>query len=201
MTSLISRLSPSVTNMIRLDHTHVMSTFHQYKASAPSRVRKGLVDTICTALEIHAQLEEEIFYPAMRAVMDDERFKDSVAEHAEMKRLVSLLRRMQPEAIDYDETVMALMRDVLHHVADEETVVLPAAERLLADDLGELGVQMTKRRVQLVAPRSGEIALSMGRAVSGNTAALSVAALAAAGLLWAGSSGRVRRRIIGKHLP
>ena len=54
-------LLPTVTNMIRVDHTHVVSTFHQYKSAAPARVRKGLVLTICTALEIHAQLEEEIF--------------------------------------------------------------------------------------------------------------------------------------------
>ncbi|NGM90834.1 hemerythrin domain-containing protein, partial [Parapusillimonas sp. SGNA-6] len=65
MSTLSSRLLPSVTNMIRLDHTHVLSTFHQYKGAAPARVRKGLASTIFTALEIHAQLEEEIFYPAM----------------------------------------------------------------------------------------------------------------------------------------
>jgi hemerythrin superfamily protein len=196
MNHLVSRLLPTATNMIRLDHTHVMSTFHQYKASASPRVRKGLASTICTALEVHATLEEEIFYPAVREVTEDELVRESMAEHQEMKRLIGLLRRMEPEAIDYDETVMALMREVLHHVADEETVVLPAAERLLADSLGELGARMTKRRVQLVAPRSGEIALDMGRAVTGNTAALSIAGLAALGLLWASRSGRTRR-----HLP
>ncbi|KWT97004.1 MULTISPECIES: hemerythrin domain-containing protein [unclassified Variovorax] len=196
MNNLVSRLLPTATNMIRLDHTHVMSTFHQYKASAPPRVKKGLASTICTALEVHASLEEEIFYPAVREVAEDELIRESMAEHQEMKRLIGMLRRMEPEAVDYDETVMALMREVLHHVADEETIVLPAAERLLGDRLGELGARMTKRRVQLVAPRSGEIALDMGRAVSGNTAALSIAGLAALGLLWASRSGRVRR-----HLP
>jgi len=183
MTSLVSHLMPTVTNMIRIDHTHVMSTFHQYKASASSRVKTGLVKTICTALEIHAQLEEEIFYPAMREAGQGELLGDSVAEHAEMRRLIDLLRRMEPEAVDYDSTFMSLMRAVMHHVADEETTVLPAAERVLGDRLGELGTEMTKRRLQLVAPRSGEIALNMGRAASGNTAALSIAAVAAAGLL------------------
>lgn len=195
MNNLVSRLLPTATNMIRLDHTHVMSTFHQYKAGAPSRVRKGLASTICTALEIHAALEEEIFYPAVREVTEDELIRESMAQHQEMKRLIGLLRRMQPEAIDYDETVMALMREVLHHVADEETIVLPAAERMLGDGLGELGARMTKRRLQLVAPRSGEIAMDMGRAVSGNTAALSIAALAAFGLLWVGRSRHPRRRM------
>jgi iron-sulfur cluster repair protein YtfE (RIC family) len=69
MSKLPPMLVPSATNMIRLDHTHVLSTFHQYKAAAPLRVRKALTNTICTALEVHAQLEEEIFYPAVRQVV------------------------------------------------------------------------------------------------------------------------------------
>lgn len=195
MNSLLSGLLPTATNMIRVDHTHAMSTFHQYKASAPPRVRKGLVLTLCTALEIHAQLEEEIFYPAMREVPGgNEILGDSTTEHQEMKRLVTMLRQMEPEARDYDETVWALMRVVLHHVADEETVVLPAAERLLGDRLGELGARMTKRRLELVAPRTGEIALNMGRAASGNKAALAVAALGAAGLLFMRHAGRLPGR-------
>jgi hemerythrin superfamily protein len=193
MTSFVSRLFPTATNMIRLDHTHVMSTYHQYKPSASPRVKKGLVNTICTALEIHAQLEEEIFYPEVRKVTDDERINKSMEEHAEMRRLIGLLRAMEPEARDYDETLAALMRDVMHHVADEETIVLPAAETLLADRLGDLGAQMTKRRLQLVGPRSGEIAVDMGRAASGNTAAIAVVGLAAAGLLLARRSGHLRR--------
>jgi hemerythrin superfamily protein len=191
MTNIVSRLFPTATNMIRLDHTHVLSTFHQYKASAPSRVKKGLVNTICTALEIHAQLEEEIFYPEMRKI-DDERITEAIHEHAEMRRLIGLLRTMEPEARDYDETLAALMRDVMHHVADEETILLPAAEKHLGDKLGDLGAQMTKRRLQLAGPRTGEIALDMGRAASGNTAAIAMVGLAAAGLLLARRSGHLR---------
>ena len=71
MNSLLSHLQPTATNMIRLDHTHVMSTFHRYTPAAASRVKKGLVATLCTALEIHAKLEEEIFYPAVREVTGD----------------------------------------------------------------------------------------------------------------------------------
>ena len=67
MPSLMSQLSPSVTNQIRLDHTHVLTTFHQYEMDASPNTKKALVDNACLALEIHAQLEEEIFYPAMRS--------------------------------------------------------------------------------------------------------------------------------------
>ena len=46
MNQLLSRLSPSITNMIRMDHTHVLTTFHQYEVDTPLRVKKGLVDTV-----------------------------------------------------------------------------------------------------------------------------------------------------------
>ena len=188
---LLSPLFPSATNMIRLDHTHVMSTFHQYRPDSPSRVKKGLANTLCTALEVHAQLEEEIFYPAVRAVTQNDVIAKSLDEHQEMRRLIGQLRQMEPDTVGYDETVTDLMRDVMHHVADEETLVLPEAERLLADQLGELGMQMTKRRLQLVGPRSGEIALDMGRAVSGHTVALAMVGVTAMGLLVARRSGHL----------
>lgn len=164
MTSMTNRLFPSITNMIRLDHAHVMSTFHQFEADTDPVVKRGLVNTACLALEVHAQLEEEIFYPALRAVEGNAVLDKSVPEHDTMKALIARLRAMEPTDDCYDATFMALMRDVLHHVADEETVLLPDAERLLADRLGELGARMTKRRLQLVAPRSGEIALNIARA-------------------------------------
>lgn len=192
MTTLTSQLLPTVTNMIRLDHTHVMSTFHQYKASAPERVRVGLANTICLALQIHAQLEEEIFYPAMREVAP-ELVRDSQGEHAEMRQVIARLRDMAPDDAERDETLMSLMRLVIHHVADEETVALPAAERLLADRLGELGLQMTRRRIALVAPHSGEIALNMGRAASGNKMLLLGLAALGAGLWMARRASPLHR--------
>ena len=64
----MSKLSPSVTDMIRFDHSHVLVTFHQYTAGAKPRVKKALTTHICTALEIHATLEEECFYPVMRRI-------------------------------------------------------------------------------------------------------------------------------------
>jgi hemerythrin superfamily protein len=189
MNSLLKKLSPTITNMIRMDHTHVMVTFHQFEADTAPRTKKALVNTACVALEIHAQLEEEIFYPAVRRVVTDPVVIDkSVPEHAEMKRLIAKLRGMEPTDADYDRTFMELMRDVMHHVADEETVLLPAAERMLADEIEELGAQMTKRRLQLVAPRAAEIAGNTLRALPASTMLVStmlvsVGAVLAGGLV------------------
>jgi hemerythrin superfamily protein len=183
MNPLISRISPSITNMIRMDHSHVLTTFHQYEADASPRVKKGLVDQACVAIEIHAQLEEEIFYPALRAVADTEFVRKAVPEHDEMRRLISELRKLEPTDARYDETFYQLMNNVLHHVADEETLMLPAAERVLADQLGELGARMTKRRFQLAAPRTGEIAGSMARSMGAGTLVAGAGALLACSYL------------------
>ncbi|MEO5660011.1 MAG: hemerythrin domain-containing protein [Polaromonas sp.] len=173
MNSVTKALAPNATNMIRLDHTHALATFHQYKTTSTPHVKLGLVNTTCLALEVHAQLEEEIFYPAVRQVSNNsEAIAKSLPEHAEMRRLIALLRGMEPEDPRYDDTYMELMRDVLHHVAEEETVILPEAERLLADQLGELGSKMLKRRMQLVAPRTKDIAVNMARAMPGPSIAM-----------------------------
>ena len=164
MKSIKNTLSPSITNMIRMDHTAVLETFHQYEIDSSPKTKKALVNTVCLALEIHAQLEEEIFYPAMRGIASDSSVLDkSVPEHSEMRQLIAQLRTMKPNDPAYDETFMQLMRDVMHHVADEETSLLPDAERVLADRLGELGADMTKRRLQLMAPRTGEFAANAMR--------------------------------------
>jgi hemerythrin superfamily protein len=197
MTKLTDGLFPSAVTMIRLDHTHVLATFHQFDADAKPSVKRGLVNTACTALEIHAQLEEEIFYPAMQTVVVNPTLEKSPSEHAEMRRLIDRLRGMSPEDDEaYDETFMELMRSVLHHVADEETVLLPAAQRLMPERLHELGAAMTKRRLELATPRAGEIAGNMARAMPGTTMALVTAAVSGACLAtWYGRRSRSRMHL------
>lgn len=190
MSSLLNQLAPSITNMIRLDHTHVLTAFHQYEIGASDRLKKGLVDNVCLAIEIHAQLEEEIFYPALRLVLENEAVRKSAPEHDEMRGLISRLRHMPVTDPAFDDTFFELMRHVMHHVADEETQLLPAAERLLPDQLSELGARMAKRRLELTAPRTPELASSMVRSLSvGSVIAAGSAALAGAYLLTRHRSG------------
>ena len=98
-----------------------------------------------------------------------------------MRSLIAMLRGMQPESEEYDRTFMELMRAVMHHVADEETTLLPDAERLLGGELGELGARMLKRRLQLMVPRAGEAARYSARAMPATPL------LVAAGALLAGA--------------
>src|SRR5918998_1343966 len=97
MHALLSKISPSATDTIRADHTRVMASFHRYKLDAAPEMRRALVGSICLALEVHAQIEEEIFYPAMRTA--DARILDKLEpEHQEMRRLIAMLRSLEPTA-------------------------------------------------------------------------------------------------------
>lgn len=192
MNSIASTLSPSVTSLIRMDHTHVLSTFHQYKVDSSPVTKQALVRTVCFLLEIHAQLEEEIFYPALQAAAPDSGVVDkNVPEHDEMRHLIAELRNMDPADPAYDQTFMDLMRDVIHHVGDEETLQLPEAERIMPERLKELGAQMTKRRLELIVPRTGEVAMHSLRAVSTSAVVLTT------GVLMAGSY--LVKRALSRH--
>ncbi|WP_229413474.1 hemerythrin domain-containing protein [Massilia violaceinigra] len=172
----LNKLSPSVTDMIRFDHSHVLVTFHQYTTAARPSVKKALAETICDALEIHATLEEEVFYPVLRRLNGTEPvIQKSQPEHDEMRRLIAELRATGPTDRRHDQLLHELMRDVMHHVADEETMLLPEAERMLDKNrLNELGAQMTRRRLELLKPKVGKIAADTAVGFSGSTTAIVV---------------------------
>ena len=190
-TSFADKLSPSITKMIRMDHSHVLVLSHKYSADASPGQKAAIVKSVCLALEIHAELEEEIFYPALREVDNADPVLDkSKPEHDEMRRLIADLRDMEPGDARCDTVFAELMRVVIHHVADEETVLLPAAERLLADRLGELGARMTKRRLQLAAPHAGDMAVNTVRALPVSTLLVATGLLLGVFLLGRGSAAR-----------
>lgn len=93
MNALMSHMCPSATHMIRMDHGHVLTLYHQYLPQRSPARREALVRAICAALEIHAQVEEDIFYPALRAAgVEPELLDKSVPEHDEMRRAIERLR-------------------------------------------------------------------------------------------------------------
>jgi hemerythrin superfamily protein len=200
--SAVTRLTPGITTMIRMDHTHVFALFHRYKADTPDGRKRALLANACLALEVHAQLEEEIFYPALRRVIsDDDVLKRSAPEHDEMREFIAQLREFLKStdrvSTTVDDTFLKLMRAVIHHVADEETHLLPLAERLLRDELGELGIRMTRRRFELVKAHVGEIAVSAARSFPAATAAGAV--VLAVGAVAIGATLLSRRRPAAKR--
>lgn len=190
MNPIIEKMSPSAIRMIRMDHTHVMAQFHKITPDANEGLRAAAIRSMCAALEIHAQLEEELFYPALREQgidtlgIDASMVEKSVPEHDEMRRLIERVRSRDGQRDAQDDALNELMQAVMHHMADEETQLLPAAERMLGSErLADLGARMTRRRLELAGPRAGELAVDLARAAPAKTAMMTVGALVAGTLL------------------
>jgi hypothetical protein len=137
-----------------------------------------LVETICLALEIHAEIEEGILYPAARDAQEPT-VENSLSEHAEMRRVITTLRSLDPMDAQFEPTFLGLMALVMHHVADEETRILPAVDRLPRETLRDLSARMSKRRAQLMMQHFGAIASNKVRAAPAFSAILAGAGLVA----------------------
>jgi uncharacterized membrane protein/hemerythrin superfamily protein len=155
-------MAHSATDLIRADHQSVESLYGGYHTLAGRLpAKRALVEQLCRELEVHAKLEEELFYPAVQAKLGQEG-TDLVAaalqEHREMKRLIGQLREPELDEDSCDRRVHRLMAGVQRHVTEEEGELLPRAEHHLGVELERLGRQMQERQHQLLAslPPPGE---------------------------------------------
>jgi len=178
------RASPEITTLIRLDHSHVLSAFRRYHSDTPAARKRAIAAHVCLALQIHAQLEEEIFYRALfEAGVSTEVLDKSVNDHEEMRSLITELRGTPATDAAHDEIFARLIRAVIHHVAEEETVLLPLAETKLQEQLRDLGWRMTVRRMELVRPHAAEVASTAALTFPIATAAAAVSVCAGVWLL------------------
>ncbi len=193
MPALAERVAPGATDLVRRDHQALLTLFHRWSPRASARRRRALALSAALALEVHAQVEEEILYPALREVGPSEFLLGAVDDHSRMRALVARLRQQSAGGAtvgDEADVFMALMREVMHHMAEEETRFLPEVERVLQGRLGELGAQMLQRRMALMAPRLPALAWHRLRA-SRARSWWWVAALAVGGLM----AARPRERL------
>jgi hemerythrin superfamily protein len=140
--------------MLEADHREVKAMFKQFEelSDRARATKKKLTDQICTALELHTQIEEEIFYPAVREASDDleDIVDESLVEHASAKELIAQLQEMDPEDELYDAKVKVLGEQIDHHVGEEEGEMFPKV-RKLGLDLAALGGEMAARKEELAA--------------------------------------------------
>lgn len=191
MNRLIERVAPAATDLVRRDHALVLAACRRYSARLSPRLKRGLVRSVCLALQVHMQLEEEILYPAMRGISQTDFLRHAPKDHDSLRRLIAQLQATAPNSPGYDAAFLSLMREVLHHVADEETLFLPQAERALRGRLGELGWRMTQRRLALLAPRAPRLAYERARGMRGRSA-LGLAALLVGAAFLGRRLGQVR---------
>lgn len=135
------------------DHKKVKDLFEKFdKLSDRSKVnKKKIADQICLELTVHTQVEEEIFYPAVREpIKDDDLMDEAVVEHASAKELIAQISEMDPGDDLYDAKVKVLSEQIEHHVEEEESEMFPKVRKAKVD-LVALGEQMAARKEQLMA--------------------------------------------------
>lgn len=153
-----SKAAMSDTNAIRLltaDHREVKSLFQECQSlvdhEAEDDEKQALAHQICQTLTIHAQVEEEIFYPAAEAAIKEPDLVDEAnVEHASAKDLIAQIESSNPADKLYDAKVKVLGEYIDHHVKEEEGELFPQTRRAKVD-LEALGEQILARKEALMA--------------------------------------------------
>ena len=141
--------------LLTADHKTVKALFKQFEQlkehDDAGEQKARLVQQICNELTVHAQVEEELFYPAVRDAIDDDDLMDEAdIEHASAKELIAQLEELAPGDDHYDARVTVLGEYIDHHVKEEEGEMFEKARK--ADvDTAALGEQIVERKEELKA--------------------------------------------------
>lgn len=147
-------------DLLDADHKAVKKMFTEYEelteAKGNNREKKrALAETICNELMIHAQIEEEIFYPAIRKpVKDDLMMNEAEVEHTSAKELIAQIQGMDVSDPMFDAKVTVLGEYIDHHVKEERNEMFPKA-RATKVDLVKLRDQLQMRKEELMAELEG----------------------------------------------
>lgn len=151
----MKKQAPDAIDLLDADHLHVHGLLQSYRELVRKRAsplqRRALAEEICLELTIHAKVEEEIFYPAMRDALRDEDVLDEAEDqHGSLRELVGQVLATAPQDALYDARVAVLADYVERHVRQEREQVF---NRVLASraDLQSLGRAIAARKEELRA--------------------------------------------------
>src|SRR5690349_21635594 len=144
--------TPDAIALLKEDHRTVEELFEKFeKASDGSK--QQIAQKICLELSVHAQIEEEIFYPACEGKVEEDLLKESYVEHDGAKVLIAEILAGGPDDEFYDAKVKVLSEEIEHHVQEEEKRMegLFAQARKAGLDMDALGDQLSARKQELTA--------------------------------------------------
>lgn len=134
------------------DHAKVKKMFKEFEKlhKKNEEGKEELARQICQELTIHAQLEEEIFYPAAReAIDDDHMMNEAEVEHQAAKDMIAKIQSMNSSDPMYDALVTVLAEYVNHHIEEEQNEIFPKMEKAKVD-LEEIGSEIAERKEALM---------------------------------------------------
>jgi hemerythrin-like domain-containing protein len=145
-------MAQDAVELIRSDHRTVEQLFKEFEQAGDRayKTKQDLVEQITQELEVHATVEEETFYPAVQAKArkdGKELIDEAVEEHHLVRVTLGELAGLTPEDDAFDAKVQVLIENVRHHIEEEESEMLPQAEKLLGQEkLARLGEEMLARK-------------------------------------------------------
>src|SRR3954471_7712100 len=137
--------SNDAVSMLKRDHDTVKELFDEFEKAKQKAAKKKIVAKALTELKVHAALEEEIFYPAVRRELDHDVMNEADEEHHVAKMLIAELEKMIGKEDHYDAKFTVLSENVRHHIKEEESEMLPKAKSLPID-FDALGEQLLARK-------------------------------------------------------
>jgi len=144
--------------LLKADHRTVEELFESFEKAGGDGRKEKIAKQICTELKVHAMIEEEIFYPALRGKIEDDDLDEAYVEHDGAKVLINDIEAGAPSDDFYDAKVKVLQEEIEHHVKEEEKMndnMFQQARK--ADvDLDALGEQMAARKAELMAVAESE---------------------------------------------
>lgn len=141
----------SATKVLARDHRTVEAMFARYESTSGTTAKVKIADEICAELKIHARMEEELFYPAMRGQIHDAMLAKAYGEHEEALQLVEEIAGGGADEAFYDARVRMLRQRIEQHIAEEEKKANNMFEQARASgvDLTALGEQLLALRAKL----------------------------------------------------
>ncbi|MFT3727743.1 MAG: hemerythrin domain-containing protein [Terricaulis sp.] len=147
-----SQSAPDAIALLKADHREVEGWFDDFEKAKSGSKKQKLANQICTALKVHTQIEEEIFYPACReAGVESDDMDEADVEHDGAKKLIAEIEANKAGGDHFDAQVHVLGEMIRHHVKEEEGRDGMFAQAKKTDlDLDELGEQLQQRKAQLM---------------------------------------------------
>lgn len=139
--------------LLKADHRAVEELFEKFEGAKGDGVKQKIALQICLELTVHAQIEEEIFYPACEGKIDEDLLKEAYVEHDGAKVLIAEIEAGTPSDDFYDAKVKVLSEQIEHHVEEEEKRMegMFSQARKAGLDMDALGDQLLARKKELTA--------------------------------------------------
>ena len=151
------RRDPLAVSLLKKDHREVEAMFDEYEQLEDEAEKLALFQQIATALKVHTQIEEEIFYPAERGEVEDDMLDEAQVEHDGAKKLIAEIEKMQPGDELYDAKVKVLGEYIKHHVKEEEQPGgIFAQAKKGEQDLEVMGKELKSRKETLMRKMGGD---------------------------------------------